>query len=173
MVWCHPWGQFPAQQLRPSDCWLLPATDHHAPARPLSDCYSFFTVSASNRMTTLTTSPVTDRPLFIAGAPEVNLLCWCFYRTFLRLGRQPHMEAPGERWSDQKLHYLQTANIRRHYTKSQYIYESRVGCNNHLPLSVIPTAHVRWSPDDVGESDCVARDGNENKLFPAEGYCWP
>lgn len=46
----------------------------------LSDCYSFFSVFPSNRMTTLTTSPVTERPLFIAGAPEANLLRWCFYR---------------------------------------------------------------------------------------------
>lgn len=66
---------------------------------------------------------------------------------FYRIPTVPHMEA-----TRSAAHYLQTANIRTHYTESQYVYESRADCNNHLPLSVIPAAHVRWSLDDVGEA---------------------
>lgn len=61
----------PIARYRRSHSSMLPIT-----RTAFSDCYSFFSVSPANRMTTLTTSLlVTKRPLFIAGAPEVNLLC--------------------------------------------------------------------------------------------------
>lgn len=75
----------------------------------------------------------------------------------------------GSARSAEKAHYRETANIPSHYTKSQYVYEVvAASCNNHLPLSLIPTA---ISTDDVNWPDCVAANANENKLPPAEGYC--
>lgn len=71
-----PGGSSPGRPLRVSDIWscavLWPAGLRRFAAgavtpTTLSDCYSFFSVSPSNRMTTLTTSPVTERPLFITG----------------------------------------------------------------------------------------------------------
>lgn len=134
------------------------------------DCYSFFSVSRSNRMTTLTASPVAQRRTDLFLLPLELIRC---VGVFIAFWRPAAYGSAVSDHSDRRSHYLQTANIRTHYTKSQYMYESR-GCrNNHLPLSVIPTAHVRWLPDDVGEPDCATTDGNENKLLPAEGYCEP
>lgn len=75
--------------------------------------------------------------------------------------------------SDRHCHYLQTANIRTHYTKSQYMYESRCRHNNHLPLSAIPGTRVRWSVDDVGWPDCATTDGNETNCFPRKDIACP
>lgn len=58
------------------DCPIAPYCQPQCVTRNLlSDCYSFFSIFPSNRMTTLTTLPVTERPLFIADQPGVNLLC--------------------------------------------------------------------------------------------------
>lgn len=72
-----------------------------------------------------------------------------------------------------RAHYLQSANIQKHYAESQYIYESGGDCNNHLPLSVIPAAHVCWSLDDVGMAwlRCYRREwkqiASRGRILPA------
>lgn len=77
------------------DCPIAPYCQPHCVTpNVLSDCYSFFSIFPSNRMTTLTTLPVTERPLFIATAPGVNLLCYGVFIAFQMPSRcTPHMEA--------------------------------------------------------------------------------
>lgn len=77
------------------DCPIAPYCQPHCVTPSvLSDCYSFFSIFPSNRMTTLTTLPVTERPLFIATASGVNLLCYGVFIAFQMPSRcLPHMEA--------------------------------------------------------------------------------
>lgn len=77
------------------DCPIAPYCQPHCVTRSvLSDCYSFFSIFPSNRMTTLTTLPVTERPLFIATAPEVNLLCYGVFIAYrIPSSCMPDMEA--------------------------------------------------------------------------------
>lgn len=78
------------------DCPIAPYCQPHCVTRSvLSDCYSFFSIFPSNRMTTLTTLPVTERPLFIATAPAELICCAMVFLSHsgYRSRCMPHMEA--------------------------------------------------------------------------------